>query len=150
LSSTAAALDNAVTTTTAKSSKISNNENAKVYYATAARRNQGRIKLDSILQNVRSLQRHVLSSSSSVTSTSANNDTNDNELLQSMLKNPMPEITQTDTRLLSQEIDRSLKRIDVAREVIFPKEKFAFKRYRRAMEERESSASTLPESNEIE
>ncbi|KAL7538857.1 hypothetical protein ACHAXR_010410 [Thalassiosira sp. AJA248-18] len=127
--------------------EISNHEdNVKAHYATASRRNEGRIKLDSILRNVRSLQRHALSSSSSVLTTSQHdgnsNDKNDDDggselLLQSILQNPMPDVTQTDMRLISQEIDKILKRIDDAREIICPKEKFVFKRYRKAMEERE-------------
>mmetsp|Transcript_37497 Transcript_37497/g.67528 ORF Transcript_37497/g.67528 Transcript_37497/m.67528 type:complete len:515 (-) Transcript_37497:122-1666(-) len=151
-SSTAAADSGA----TKSSNKIPNNENVKAYYATAARRNEGRIKLDSTLQNVRSLQRHALSSSSSVSTSSNHHDdgnNNSNELLLSILQSPMPDITQTEIRLISQEMDTILKRIDGAREIICPKEKFVFKRYRKAMEERERvgggvHCSTVTESTE--
>lgn len=127
-------------------------ETAKAYYSTAARRNEGRTKLDCILENVRLLRRHCLSSSSSsvllpttTTTVSASNNDNDTTttannqllLLSSMiLSTPMPEMTQTDVRLLSEEIDRLLKCIDAARDIISPKEKFVFKRYRKAMEEK--------------
>lgn len=119
---------------------IANDEDAKSYYATASKRNEGRLKLDSIQKNVRLLQNHVLSSSSSSTpSNLCNNDTIDiphdnNALLQSILQTPMGDITQTDMRLLSQEITKIMKRIDEARVLICPKEKFIFKRYREALE----------------
>lgn len=140
-------------TGTAEDNKLSNdseNAKAKKHYATAARRNEGRLKLDSILRNVRSLQRHVLSSSSIAGNDDAIYDGGD-ELLRSILTNPTPEVTQTDVRLISQEIASILKRIDAAREVICPKEKFVFRRYRRAMEERKrSGGGTLTESAEPE
>ncbi|KAL3816487.1 hypothetical protein ACHAXA_005843 [Cyclostephanos tholiformis] len=110
------------------------------YYATASRRKEGRARLDIILQHVRTLQSHALSTSSSSLVSPINNIRDDeknvnHELLQSILQIPMSDITQTDMRLLSQEIDDILKRIDHVREIICPKDKFVFKRYRRAMEE---------------
>ena len=143
------------------SSSSSNENNAKAYYATASKRNEGRCQLDSILRNVRLLQRHALSASSSsilqlstpttksetqTVSSSSNANVNANAnannelqlLLQTkILSNPMPEVTQTDVRLLTQEIDLLLKRIDDARKIVCPKEKFVFVRYRKAMEQRE-------------
>ena len=119
----------------------SNYDVAKAYYAMASRRNEGRTKLDMILRDVRSLQSHALSSSSSpIAATIDRNRGNgeksdDNPLLQSILQTPMLDVTQTDMRLMSQEIDDILKRIDDASEIICPKEKFAFKRYRKALEE---------------
>ena len=114
------------------------------YYATASRRNEGRLKLDAVQKRVRLLQNHVLSSSlssfSSSSSSSSSNDDNaikqvgSSALLQSILQTPMGEITQTDMRLLSQEINMIMKRIDEARDLVCPKEKFIFKRYRAAME----------------
>ena len=115
---------------------------AKAYYYTAARRREGRIKLDSILNKVRLLRSHCLSSSSIMkfdnsTLSELDNDDNANQLLlNSILSSPTPEMTQTDLRLLSEEIDRLLKVIEDARAIISPKEKFVFKRYRKAMEER--------------
>ena len=116
-------------------------DSAKAYYAIASRRTEGRNELDSILDNVRLLRRHCLSSSSMMMLPVTNNDSDDNnntnnQLLQSILQTPMPEMTQSDLRLLSDEIDRLLKRIDDVREIISPKEKFVFRRYRLAMEER--------------
>jgi hypothetical protein len=117
-------------------------DDATTYYATASRRNEGRARLDVILRNVRLLQSHALSTSSlssPVSSISSNRDDeksdSDEVLLQSILQIPMSDITQTDMRLMSQELDGILKRIDHAREIICPKEKFVFKRYRMAMEE---------------
>jgi len=43
-------------------------------------------------------------------------------------------MTQTDMRILSEEMDRLLKCIDEARTIISPTEKFVFRRYRQAME----------------
>ena len=160
-----------ITTTT----NNNNHDHVKSHYATAARRNEGRSKLDSMLEEVRSLRRHCLSSSSSIVSTAIsnsntendeerndNNENNDNnnndskstnnnttnntdsninnstsQLLQSILQTPLPEIiSQTELRLLSQELQDILNYIDVAREIISPKEKFVFRRYRHAMAER--------------
>jgi hypothetical protein len=102
---------------------------------------------------VRSLQNHVLSSTSSSSSTlnlcTSNNDDagahteqdDSDALLQSILQTPMGEITQTDMRLLSQEITRIMKCIDEARGLICPKEKFVFKRYRAAMEKAGAAAA---------
>ena len=118
-------------------------DSAKAYYSTAARRSQGRVKLDSILDIVRLLRRHCLSSSSmlatatpSAAATTNDDGTTANQLLHSILSTPMPAMAQTDMRLLSEEIDRLLKCIDEARTIISPKEKFVFKRYRKAMEEK--------------
>ncbi|KAL3758241.1 hypothetical protein ACHAWU_004879 [Discostella pseudostelligera] len=130
----------------------SNDEDAKSYYATASKRNEGRMKLDTIQKNVRLLQNHVLSStsSSSLTPNLRNNDTDSHTtqgdsdtLLQSILQTPMGEITQTDMRLLSQEITKIMKCIDEARELICPKEKFVFKRYRAAMEKAGAAVAAL-------
>jgi len=119
--------------------KSSNYTEAKAYYATSTKRNEGQLQLNSILQNVRTLQRHALSSSSSINthneSTSTDNKNNNDELLQSILQTPMTDITQTDIRLISSELDKIIKYIDTAREIICPKEKFIFKRYRKAMAE---------------
>ena len=124
-------------------SAVLNYEAAKAYYSTAARRSEGRTQLDCILDNVRLLRRHCLSSSSvlpsaTVSTLKKDNDATANQklLLSSILSTPMPEMTQTDLRLLSEEIDRLLKFIDEARDIISPKEKFVFKRYRKAMEEK--------------
>lgn len=112
----------------------SNYIEAKAYYATSTKRNEGQLQLNSILQNVRILQRHALSSSSSInTQATTNDNNNDNELLQYILQTPMTDITQTDVRLVSSELDKIIKYIDTAREIICPKEKFIFKRYRKAM-----------------
>mmetsp|Transcript_3746 Transcript_3746/g.8271 ORF Transcript_3746/g.8271 Transcript_3746/m.8271 type:complete len:520 (-) Transcript_3746:166-1725(-) len=137
-------LENASTSSEKKSNK--DYSNAKAHYVTAARRNEGRIELDHILRNVRCLQRHVLSSSSSVsTAVIHDGDTNSNKLLKSILQSPMAEnVTQTDIRLLSREIDEITKRIDAARDIICPKEKFVFRRYRKAMEERENLDDVQP------
>jgi len=119
--------------------KSSNYTEAKAYYATSTKRNEGQLQLNSILNNVRTLQRHALSSSSSINIhnelTSTDNTNDNNELLQSILQTPMTDITQTDIRLISSELDKIIKYIDVAREIICPKEKFIFKRYRKAMAE---------------
>ena len=116
--------------------KSSNYTKAKAYYATSTKRNEGQLQLNSILQNVRTLQRHALSSSSSInTNTESISTANDNELLQSILQTPMTDITQTDIRLISSELDKIIKYIDTAQEIICPKEKFVFKRYRQAMAE---------------
>ena len=87
------------------STTSANYTEAKAYYATSTKRNEGQLQLNSILNNVRVLQRHALSSSSSINthteSTSAANENNDNdELLQSILLTPMTDITQTDIRLI--------------------------------------------------
>ena len=143
---------------TANDGKVSNYDTAKAYYSTAARRSEGRIKLDCILDNVRLLRRHCLSSSSVLPTTTHSTSNNDDDatanqllLLSSILSTPMPEMTQTDVRLLSEEIDRLLKCIDGARDIISPKEKFVFKRYRKAMEEKrllggENASSSLQSS----
>ena len=117
-----------------------NNDEVKAYYATTARRNEGRTQLNNTLQNVRLLQHHALSSSSSINNhhhtTSENdndNNTNNELLLRSILQTPMPEMTQTDIRLITQEIDNIIKCIDGAMDIICPKEKFTFRRYRKAM-----------------
>ena len=137
-SSSSTTNDDAVVTIT------TNDDDAKSYYATASKRNEGRLRLDAVQKCVRLLQNHVLSSSlssfSSSSSSSSSNDDNaikqvgSSALLQSILQNPMGEITQTDMRLLSQEINMIMKRIDEARDLVCPKEKFIFKRYRAAME----------------
>ncbi|KAL7458017.1 hypothetical protein ACHAWC_009524 [Mediolabrus comicus] len=143
-------------------------ETVKAYYAIASRRTEGRNLLDSILDNVRLLRKHCLSSSSSMmllpvtnnndnNSNNNNNDksnhchpTNNNQLLQSILQTPMPEMTsQSDLRLLSDEIDRLLKHIDDVREIISPKEKFIFRRYRLAMEERGRNNIMLGNANAV-
>jgi hypothetical protein len=119
-----------------------NNDEVKAYYATTARRNEGRTQLNNTLQNVRLLQHHALSSSSSINNhhhhTTSENDndngnTNNELLLRSILQTPMPEMTQTDIRLITQEIDNIIKCIDGAMDIICPKEKFTFRRYRKAM-----------------
>lgn len=137
--------DSGSTTTT---SATSNLENIKSYYATAFKRREGGLKLDIIQKNVRLLQKHVLSSTSSSSPSSRNDyikhEGNDS-LLQSVLQTPMGEVTQTDTRLLSQEIEKIMKRIDEARELVCPKEKFIFKRYREAMEERATASTARSE-----
>eukprot|EP00985_Skeletonema_marinoi_P019994 scaffold11655_cov133-Skeletonema_marinoi.AAC.9 len=140
--------------------KVSKYETAKAYYSTAARRSEGRVKLDCILDNVRLLRRHCLSSSSALLPTTTHSTSNNddvaiaNQLLLSILSTPMPEMTQTDVRLLSEEIDRLLKCIDEARDIISPKEKFVFKRYRKAMEEKRllggENASSSLQSNKID
>ena len=128
----------------------SNYTEAKAYYATSTKRNEGQLELNSILNNVRTLQRHALSSSSSINTytESISTDNENDELLQSILQTPMTDITQTDIRLISSELDNIIKYIDVAREIICPKEKFIFKRYRQAMAEQkmlegESSADNI-------
>jgi hypothetical protein len=132
----------AATTADGDSGGVNNYEAAKAYYSTAARRSEGRTRLDCILDNVRLLRRHCLSSSSVLPSTTKRSDNDDitanNQplLLSSILSTPMPDMTQTDVRLVSEEIDRLLKCIDEARAIISPKEKFVFKRYRKAMEEK--------------
>ena len=116
-------------------------DDAKSYYVTSRRRNEGQIQLDVILQNVRSLQRHALSSSSSINIVTIvqGNNKNDNDnhneslLLQTILQTPMTDVTQTDVRLISQEIDKMIRYIDDAKGIVCPKEKFVFKRYRAAM-----------------
>eukprot|EP00970_Alexandrium_tamarense_P003712 scaffold605_cov195-Alexandrium_tamarense.AAC.3 len=141
----------------------------KSHYATSTKRNEGRRQLELILERVRSLRRHCLSSSSSLAAVKVvvdkenasvgsavensddksgankstgyggendpNNNSQYNHMLQSLLHNPMPDLPQTDIRLLSSEMDNLLSRIDVAREIICPKEKFVFRRYRCALEE---------------
>ena len=127
----------------------------KEYYATSSkRRHVGRTKLDGILQNVRILQNHALSSSTSMTSSSSllpcsNNNSNNisnnytNELLESMIQCLQMEIVQmtpTDIRLLTNEIHDIIKHIDYIRDsIICPKDKFVFHKYRLAMSERNNS-----------
>jgi len=119
--------------------KSSNYTEAKAYYATSTKRNEGQLQLNSVLNNVRTLQRHALSSSSSINthteSTSTDSENDSDELLQSILQTPMTDITQTDIRLISSELDKIIKYIDTARGIICPKEKFVFKRYRKAIAE---------------
>ncbi|KAL7468059.1 hypothetical protein ACHAXS_008286 [Conticribra weissflogii] len=194
----------------------------RAYYATAAKRKEGRLRLDELLGEVRMLRGHCLNASSSMSSSSTsfwrrrrddgdsergasqrndedqpvekyksasddgeidsdfdsnvraisktedcsdkdNHGTNHNNggngnatshetgkntddkrksniqeknLLHSLLRNPMPEITTTELRLISRDLETILNAIDEAREWISPKEKFVFRRYRLAMEEK--------------
>jgi len=137
----------------------------KEYYATSSkRRHVGRTKLDGILQNVRLLQNHALSSSTSMTSSSllpCNNSNNNNisnnytnELLESMIQCLQMEIVQmtpTDIRLLTNEIHDIMKHIDYIRDsIICPKDKFVFYKYRLAMSERNSSRQQQRSMMEVE
>ena len=137
----------------------------KEYYATSSkRRHVGRTKLDGILQNVRLLQNHALSSSTSMTSSSllpcSNNNNNNisnnytNELLESMIQCLQMEIVQmtpTDIRLLTNEIHDIMKHIDYIRDsIICPKDKFVFYKYRLAMSERNSSRQQQRSMMEVE
>jgi len=169
----------------------------RTHYATAAKRKEGRSRLDELLGEVRLLRGHCLNASSSMSSCSYlhqrteecdsekiaspqhddsnsdnisnseadsenigtkygsssngeshdtgnnNNDIDDRNdhirkknLLQSILQNPMPEISTTELRLLTRDLESILNAIDEAREWISPKEKFVFRRYRLAMEEK--------------
>lgn len=104
------------------------------HYATAARRNEGRCELDALLREARALQRHALSASSSVISSSVvDPGEGGNGLLRRILQEAVPDLTQTDLRLIGQEVDSIVKLVDAARDLICPKEKFVFKRYRKAM-----------------
>ena len=138
----------------------------KEYYATSSkRRHVGRTKLDGILQNVRILQNHALSSSTSMTSSSSllpcsNNNSNNisnnytNELLESMIQCLQMEIVQmtpTDIRLLTNEIHDIIKHIDYIRDsIICPKDKFVFHKYRLAMSERNSCRQQQRSMMEVE
>ena len=116
----------------------------KEYYATSSkRRHVGRTKLDAILQNVRILQNHALSSTTTPSTTllapcSTEQDNKNNELLlSSMIQCLQMEtitITPTDTRLLTNEIHDIITQIDYIRDnIICPKDKFVFSKYRKAM-----------------
>ena len=123
----------------------------KEYYATSSkRRHVGRTKLDAILQNVRILQNHALSSSTTTTTKPSPTTTclapcsieqdnkNCNELLlSSMIQCLQMEtitITPTDIRLLTNEIHDIITQIDYIRDnIICPKDKFVFSKYRKAM-----------------
>ena len=137
----------------------------KEYYATSSkRRHVGRTQLDGILQNVRLLQNHALSSSTSMTSSSllpcSNNNNNNisnnytNELLESMIQCLQMEIVQmtpTDIRLLTNEIHDIIKHIDYIRDsIICPKDKFVFYKYRLAMSERNSCRQQQRSMMEVE
>jgi hypothetical protein len=104
------------------------------HYATASKRNEGRIELDGILKEVRLLQRFVLSSSSSLTTDSSSGKSS-NKVLDKLLSQSMPDLALTDIRLLTIEMERILHMIDEANNIICPKEKFVFRRYRKALEE---------------
>ena len=104
----------------------------RAYYATASKRNEAGIELDEILREVRLLQHRVLSSTSSML---VDGSGSTNEALNDLLSQPMPDLALTDLRLITVDIENILKRLDAAREVICPKEKFVFKRYRKALEE---------------
>ena len=119
------------------------------HYATAARRNEGRCELDTLLREARALQRHALSTSSSVISSSViDRGEVVNELLHQMLQDAVPDLTQTDLRLIGQEVDNIVKLVDAARDLICPKEKFVFKRYRKAMAELGRLGGEMPASTE--
>ena len=104
----------------------------RAYYATSSRRNEGRLELDGILKEVRLLQHKVLSSSSSL---AVDSSSNSNEALCKLLLQPMPDLALTDIRLITAEMEKILTRIDEARDMISPKEKFVFRRYRKALDE---------------
>ena len=107
----------------------------RCHYATASKRNEGRSQLDSVQKEVRLLQQHVLSSSSSMAAASSTSSTNENSSLNEILSQSVPDLPLTDIRLLSVEMEKILNRIDDGREMICPKEKFVFRRYRKAMKE---------------
>ncbi|KAL3804845.1 hypothetical protein HJC23_006617 [Cyclotella cryptica] len=115
----------------------------RCHYATTSKRNEGRLRLDAILKQVRLLQQHVLSSSSSMNmaNTGSSSSSSGNVVLDAMLSQSMPDLSLTDIRLLSAEMEKILNRIDEARDIICPKEKFVFRRYRRALEELSRNAS---------
>ena len=113
----------------------------RAHYATASKRNEGRVELDDILKEVRLLQRRVLSSTSSLVTVETS--TCKNETLNSLLSEAIPDLAQADIRLLSAEIERILAQIDDAREIICPKEKFVFRRYRQALANIDQNCSGL-------
>ncbi|KAL7489341.1 hypothetical protein ACHAW6_014927 [Cyclotella cf. meneghiniana] len=117
----------------------------RCHYATTSKRNEGRLELDAILKQLRLLQQHVLSSSSSMNMTASDtcrsSISSDNVVLDTMLSQTMPDLSLTDIRLASAEMEKILNRIDEARDIICPKEKFMFRRYRRALEELSRNAS---------
>lgn len=115
------------------------------HYATAARRNEGRCELDALLSEARALQRHALSTTSSVISLRviAPGEEGGNKLLHRILQGTMPDLTQTDLRLIGQEMDSIIKLVDAVRDLVCPKEKFVFKRYRKAMADLERSGDKL-------
>eukprot|EP00956_Cyclotella_meneghiniana_P001231 scaffold1351_cov57-Cyclotella_meneghiniana.AAC.4 len=117
-----------------ESTRLKDTQNqVRNHYATASKRNEGRVELDSIMRELRVLQHFVLSSSSSL-AVDSSTDTK-NESLDELLSQPIPDLALTDIRLLTAEMEKILQRIDYAKEMICPKEKFVFRRYRKALEE---------------
>lgn len=111
----------------------------RIHYATASKRNEGRLELDGIMAEVRSLQHRVLSSTSSFVDIDSN--ANNNEGLDELLFHSMPDLPQTDIRLITVEVEKILSRIDQARDVICPKEKFVFRRYRQALDDLDQNSA---------
>lgn len=105
------------------------------HYATASKRSEGRVKLDGILKEVRIVQHFALSSSSSLTAGAGTSSSSSNKVLDKLLSQSMPDLALTDIRLITVEIERILHVIDEAKDIICPKEKFVFRRYRKALEE---------------
>lgn len=101
------------------------------HYATASKRSEGRVKLDGILKEVRMVQHFVLSSSSSL-NVGGSSSSSSNKVLDKLISQSMPDLALTDIRLITVEIEKILHVIDEARDIICPKEKFVFRRYRKA------------------
>ena len=125
--------------TTLKDWNMDTQHQVRNHYATASKRNEGRVELDVILRELRVLQHCVLSSSSSLAVDCSTNT--ENESLDELLSQSVPDLALTDIRLLTAELENILQRIDEANEIICPKEKFVFRRYRKALEELNRNSS---------
>ena len=112
----------------------------RTQYATASKRNEARLELDAIQREVRILQHKVLSSTSSL-AVDSSSGSRSNDALEELLSRPMPDLALTDVRLLAAEIEKILAYIDAARDMICPKQKFVFRRYRQALDELNENGS---------
>lgn len=90
---------------------------------TSSQRNQALEKLQNLQLTIRAMEHYTLHSTKFTK--------NEEEFLPTYLKeNSMPELPIADTRLINTEISTLKSRATEVQSVIFPKEKFSFKRYR--------------------
>mmetsp|Transcript_48163 Transcript_48163/g.145497 ORF Transcript_48163/g.145497 Transcript_48163/m.145497 type:complete len:458 (-) Transcript_48163:155-1528(-) len=113
---------------------------APLQYVTAAQRNEGKAKLDSITNDLAALRRICGLGSSETASIMAPSDAGEDEIIDRDIISSLPP---GDLRFLAGDLLRISNRITEAREVLCPREVFTFKRYRAAVAERQQRRGYL-------
>jgi len=116
----------------------SESRNDELLYVTAQQRNAALSKLHDIQWAIRALHHYTLNSNKLTVA--------GEEYLPAQLKgNPMPELPVADQRLTNVEIQTLKEKSQIVQNVICPKERFRFRRYRNLMDKRGLSGQSLEE-----